>query len=482
MKIKIKIFKKNIIMDIDTYISTNLPTLLKFIDINYILNFILRSDDLHESYRAIYPYLLRTDFVTYNRDLYLDLELLPEIDNLEHIANLFLKINDNRYFYKLVNILNKVERDEILNFCKRMDIDFDNVRLDHLIFNLTDIIYDTKIIQRLMKYSDYTDLEHPLLKLKFRGFESLEIIQSLESINYQFNYLMSIVNLESFDYLYNQTNFNEYLNYNLKHELYRDPKQNILNYLTDDFELIKKVSTKYLGQEIKNLINYFDLTNMIIMNPELLQFLAQHDYDFKSVEFYKIVHDHLRSGVTYGSNVFKNDSELLDTFLTLNVSDEINMLCYIYLAGLKQHNQIFYDRITKFNFVDYTDMLIFIDIEQLEWILVKLDDINQIFYCIMKPEHLEYILNHYDGIDPNKLVDSFIYRSNKLLGDIQFGQYKMNNTNILKYYQSIIKIFKDYNYYLSNAKIDLFENFNIPTDDDDEYILLSDILMEIWEN
>lgn len=472
-------------IDIDTYIATNIESLLKFIPFSRLLDFILEQEDLHSAYRAIHPYLLKQCFMTYNRDLTFDLNLLPTINNIEYIADLLYKANhhitnNNNLGHrchptKLSTILSQIECDDLLNFVKLIKIYDEMLDLDQTLFDLNKMNYNCHLIQTLTNYSNYNHLENPILKLHFRSFEQLETVKLLNSLNYNFCYLTFINSLEIFDYLYNQTNFNEYLNYNFKNQLYIDPTQNILNYL-ESYHLIE-ISHKYLESELRNLINHFNLGHFRVLDIESLKFLNQYDYDFNNLEFYRRVDELLQMSLNYQ---VKLDQEAIVFLLDLELSDDLNILLYIYFEQLGHTKMGLYDKISKFKFTDYTKKLMFFNREQLDRILVKLDDINQIFYCISSADHLAYIFNHYDGFDLDKLVDSMIYRSNDLLDSVQAGRSRIIGSSIFQYWSNIIELFKKYDYSISKTKLKLIRDFKVHVNGE-PYKWLSDILMEIVE-
>lgn len=301
-------------------------------------------------------------------------------------------------------------------------------------WNYSDLILNT------IKYSESLQLENPVLRFKM-PYDNLDMIKKLHQIGYQFNYFCSISSIEIFNYLYNETNFNQFLNETLDQKLYYDHQYNILSNLWN-FEVFAYIANNYLGSHLYEMIQCFDILRYMYDDYDdphhcikIIKESIRLGYDYQKHDFYAVLNKWF--------NHTGYEDEDIEYLLTLNLDQKILnrfywMLLYHDNKNLSLLVKI-YDRIDQLEYNQSIHRYDKIFISHGPKLFAKIADINPYIRYISSIDVLKIIINRYNHINCHLLVENILHNYILNVNSLE----NLNYTAI----QQIINLIQNYNSY-----------------------------------
>lgn len=420
----------------DQYLSDNFDYIVNIFGPNIILKIILDVDYkinnnfYPKTYLKLYNLIIKGDiyqnlkyYLNFN---YTNVDLLFKVQNYEEISQIMTIIKSRKHSFQLN--LNNDDHHKMNNFLDLINATFyfnDGCSLSSFFdqSDELDIFFDI-----LSRYATITDTDHFFHFIKFQDLTDFDHIKRLNSINYNFSYLVTISDIEIFKYLYHQTNFNQ---------TFESQKGQVLNYIWQRIETFQYIVENYLYQDIQHLIQTFDLTQVIddndndLADVKLLKYLNELGYDFNTENCYDYI--------SYTVIDIKN----IRFLATLDLNQKILQYLYYILLKYRDTDKFddnltlnLYHRITifseEFSIFKVLPMKYFIQI------MDKSSNPNIIFNWAYSLEQLNYVFNHYELKDIDSslfikaIVKSFKYNhlESNYLSQVEIGyKYGLTITN-----------------------------------------------------
>lgn len=481
--------------EIDVFMSDNMNYLLDIFTCKNIATIILRNGNLPLTYNKFQhlffnQHLSKVQYVLKLKDLHL--KNLITIDNLEQISTLMGKLNNKpfslqHYTYNESNTLKENLADQqiifddfLLRLYQTLEVNF---RYNHSIY--TEPVQSThiQIINKenfldkhieyhpvIHRYSTDLNLSNPTLSIQYTDFKNLKHIISLAELNYNFNYFARIPDIESFEYLYHQTNFKKFFD----NQLTSTENKYLFTYIYHDLKLLQHVVDNYLIDYLPKLFSNFvyDETNF-----KIFKYLIEIGYNYNNIETYRNICD-------YDYDDVRDLDDVIDYLLTLNLSQENLTYLHIHLSVTrpkytdlldKIYNQIDEIKITdkikgipgtsQYNFSSMTDKLF-------KQILAKIDTIDNALDGWLTSAQVKYILNQYDNIDHLKILEHTI---DHIAHEKKYGADYIDLDDMLK----IIDHLYAFNYLITYEQLQSIYNYEYYRDDFDyTYNLVKKIVMD----